>query len=96
MTEILKPFREKIDSLDAQLVTLLVEREKIVHQVAKVKKEHDIPIVLPERIEEILNSVSAQAIAQGGSENYMREIYKRLIDLSCALEDGLIHKESKT
>ena len=95
MSEILKPFRMKIDALDKKLVALLVEREKIVHQVAKIKQEHDIPVVLPERIEEILNSVSAQAVEQGGTEEYIRRIYKLIIELSCELENNHINKDSK-
>ena len=90
MTEILKPLREKIDSIDTQLVTLLVEREKIVHQVADIKEQHDIAVVLPERIEEVINKAAAAGVAQGGTERYLRQIYKRIIELSCDLETDLM------
>ena len=93
MTEILKPLRVKIDSLDDQIVKLLVEREKVVHQVAAIKEEHDIPVVLPERIEEVINQAGEKAKSLGGTENYMRLIYKRIIELSCDLENNLIDKE---
>ena len=93
MTEILKPLRIKIDSLDEQLTTLLVEREKIVHEVAKIKEEHDIPVVLPERIEQVIELAVERASAQGGTDFYIRQIYKRIIELSCDLENHLIDKK---
>jgi len=40
MIEILKPLRTKIDSIDEELVTLLVKREQIVRDVAQIKEEH--------------------------------------------------------
>ena len=93
MTEILKPLRIKIDSLDEQLTTLLVEREKIVHEVAKIKEEHDIPVVLPERIEQVIELAVERASVQGGTDFYIRQIYKRIIELSCDLENHLIDKK---
>ena len=93
MEEILKPLRIKIDSLDEQIVTLLVEREKIVHQVADIKEEHGIAVVLPERIAKVVDQAGAKAKALGGSENYARQIYRRIIELSCELETDLIDKE---
>jgi len=93
MEEILKPLRIKIDSLDERIVALLVEREKIVHQVADIKEEHGIAVVLPARIEAVVNQVGVKAKALGGSENYVQQVYKRIIELSCELETDLIDKE---
>ncbi len=92
MTEILKPLRIKIDSLDEQLVKLLVEREKIVHQVAAIKEEQGIPVVIPERIDEVIDQAGIKAKELGGTENYMRQIYKRIVELSCDLENDFIDK----
>ncbi len=92
MTEILKPLRQKIDSLDEQLVKLLVEREKIVHQVAAIKEEHDIPVVIPDRVEEVITQAGLKAKEIGGTEHYMRQIYKRIVELSCDLENDFMDK----
>ncbi len=96
MEQILKPLRIKIDSLDEQIIKLLVEREKIVHQVADVKEEHDIPVVLPTRIEQVIDQAGQKAKSLGGTENYMRLIYKRIIELSCDLENELMDKDSSS
>ena len=45
----LKPLREQIDALDAQLLTLLNERAKIAQQVGHVKAETNAPVFRPER-----------------------------------------------
>lgn len=93
MIEILKPLRIKIDSLDEQLVNLLVEREKIVRQVAKIKAEHNIPVVLPDRIEEVINKATENTKSQGGNEEYVRAVYKRIIELSCDIETADIERK---
>lgn len=93
MTEILKPLRVKIDSLDDQLVKLLVEREKIVHQVAAIKEEHGISVVQLDRIDEVLGRVGGKAKELGGTEEYMRQIYKRIIELAHDLENHIIDQD---
>ena len=90
MIEILKPLRTKIDSIDEELVTLLVKREQIVRDVAQIKEEHGIAVILPERIEEVIAQATAKATAQGGTDYYVRNIYKRIIELSCDLENHLM------
>ena len=90
MNEILKPLREEIDQIDQELVKLLVARENVVHRVAEIKEEHDIPVVLPERIEEVINQAVERAVAQGGTDKYVREIYKSIIQFSCSLEVDLM------
>lgn len=85
----LKPYRAKIDSLDEKLVTLLVEREQIIREVAALKAENNIPAVLQDRVDEVRENAVALGIAKGADENYIREIYKTIISLSCDMEENL-------
>ena len=94
MIEILKPLREEIDQIDKELVKLLVAREDVVHRVAKIKEEHDIAVVLPERIEQVINLAVERATAQGGTDKYVREIYKSIIEFSCSLEIDLMAEKT--
>ncbi|HPD82225.1 MAG: chorismate mutase [Alphaproteobacteria bacterium] len=87
--EILKPYREKIDSLDRELIDLLVRREKIIHEVAKIKHENNIPAVLQSRVDEVRENAVKHALEKGGDAHYMREIYKTIIQLSCDIEDNI-------
>jgi chorismate mutase len=89
IAQTLKPFRKKIDDLDDQLVDLLVEREKIIREVAVVKAQKNIAPVLQERIDEVRERNVARGIQQGADENYIREIYTKIIQLSCALEETI-------
>lgn len=86
--KILKPYRAKIDSLDDQLVDLLVERAKIIAEVAEIKSANNIPAVLQDRVDEVRDRAVARAVAAGGDEKYMREIYTKIIQLSCEMEEN--------
>lgn len=89
--EILKPYREKIDALDQEIVDLLVQREKIIYDVAAIKKQNNIEAVLPARVEAVRENAVQLAVSKGGDAEYMREIYKTIIKLSCAIEESLKH-----
>ena len=88
IAKILKPYREKIDSLDKELVDLLVQREKIIHDVAKIKHDNNIPAILPSRVDEVRENAVKLAVGKGGDAHYMREIYKTIIQLSCDIEEA--------
>lgn len=84
---ILKPYRVKIDSLDEKIVALLVEREQVINKVAEIKCRENIPPVLPARVDQVRENAVEMAVKQGGNEHYMREIYRKIIDLSCGIEE---------
>lgn len=88
--EILKPYRARIDSLDDQIVDLLIDRVTIIREVADLKFREGIPAVLPERVEEVRERAAARAAAKGLDPDLMRRIYTALIGYSCALEDEII------
>jgi chorismate mutase len=91
--EILKPYRTKIDSLDDQLVDLLIEREKIIREVAGLKAKNNIPPILQDRVDEVRERCVARAVEKGMDGNYVREIYTKMISLSCDLEEDIAVKE---
>lgn len=86
--KILEPYRAKIDSLDEKIVALLAQREKIIHEVAKIKAENNIPAVLPERVDEVRDNATDLGVAHGADKNYIREIYTTIIKLSCEIEEN--------
>lgn len=87
IADTLKPYREKIDSLDDQLVDLLIAREKIIREVADVKLENNIPAVLQDRVDEVRDRCVARAVDAGMDGDYVREIYTKIITLSCNIEE---------
>ena len=76
----LNELRGKIDNIDAQLVDLFTQRMQIASQVAEYKKENNLPIYVPAREREVLQSVAEMA----GPEmaNYARVLYSMLFELS--------------
>lgn len=92
--EILKPYRKKIDSLDDQLVDLLVEREAIIREVAQLKAANNIPAVLQDRVDEVRERAIARAVSKGADENYIRDIYTKIIKLSCDMEEHIAKEAS--
>ena len=57
----LKDLRCEIDKIDDQLIKLFVQRMEISAQVAAYKKEHQLPIFVPEREREKLADVAQKA-----------------------------------
>ena len=55
-------FRADIDDIDDRIVDLLARRFAISREVADHKLRHGIPIVLPERIEELFEEITAAGI----------------------------------
>jgi chorismate mutase-like protein len=45
----LNKLRERLDTIDKQVVSLLSERAQVVVQVAAFKLQHNLPVYIPER-----------------------------------------------
>jgi chorismate mutase/prephenate dehydratase len=58
MSDKLKPLREQIDAIDAQILELLGRRGHIAQQVGHVKAETNAPVFRPEREAQVLRGVA--------------------------------------
>jgi chorismate mutase len=87
--EILKPYRNRIDALDDKIVDLLVERVGIIREVAQLKFDNDIPAVLQDRVDAVRERAASRAAAKGIDADLVRQLYARLIEYSCNLEDTI-------
>ncbi|WP_020652510.1 prephenate dehydratase [Massilia niastensis] len=58
MTDKLKPLREQIDAIDAQILELLSRRGQVAEQVGHVKAETNAPVFRPEREAQVLRGVA--------------------------------------
>ena len=77
--------RANIDRLDDIIVPLLIERSGYVAQAAGFKPTIEA-VVVPERIEFIVEKVRAQAEREGGNPDLMETLYRRMIDAYIAFE----------
>ena len=76
----LNELRNQIDSIDEKLVNLFAERMELSAQIGDYKKDHKLPIYVPAREREKLQSVAKQAGPE--MDNYTRVLYSMIFELS--------------
>lgn len=86
----LKYIREEIDTIDKELVQLFCKRMELAAKVAQYKQENNLPIFVPERERAILQSVAEAAGPE--MENYTRDLYSTLFELSRSYQSKCIGK----
>ena len=77
MNEKLKPLREKIDAIDAQILDLLSQRARLAQDVGHVKAETNAPVFRPEREAQVLRGVAERnpgPLKAGDVQTIFREI----------------------
>lgn len=72
--------REKIDSIDNQLVNLFTQRMEITRDIAAYKKENNLPIYVPARERQKLQEVAK--LAGPDMDDYTRVLYSMIFELS--------------
>jgi chorismate mutase/prephenate dehydratase len=81
----LKPLREQIDAIDAQILDLLNARARIAQQVGHVKAEYDAPVFRPEREAQVLRSVAERNPGPLASDD-LQTIFREIMSACRALE----------
>ena len=76
----LKEIRNQIDLIDDELVQLFVKRMALSAHVADYKKAHHLPIYVPAREREVLQTVAERAGQD--LDNYARVLYSMIFELS--------------
>ncbi|MDP7142203.1 MAG: chorismate mutase [Alphaproteobacteria bacterium] len=89
---LLSEYRDRIDQVDSEIIALLEKRVGIIREVAHIKAEHDIPSVIPVRVDEVRERAASMAADRDIDPQVIREIYARLIQYSCDLEDEIKNK----
>ncbi|MBF0566285.1 MAG: prephenate dehydratase [Nitrospirae bacterium] len=81
----LKDLRDRIDSIDENVLRLLNQRANIAVEIAKVKKEQNLDYYSPKREQEIMDNL--QRLNKGPFPNYaLRIIFKEIFCASLSLE----------
>lgn len=84
---VLSDLRATIDRIDREIVALLAERVRCLDKVVDVKARENLPAAIPERVEEVVAHVRAQAQAAGMPPELAELLWRRLIDWSIAYEE---------
>ena len=73
-TESLSILRQKIDRLDDELLELLANRMRVAREIGRYKREHDMPIVQPERYNSLMQNRVQAALHLDLGEEFIRTI----------------------
>ncbi len=76
----LTQLRQQIDSIDEELVRLFKQRMWVSGQIAQYKKQHNLPVYVPEREQEKLDTLQMRVMPQ--MQPYLRSLYERIFELS--------------
>lgn len=79
-------FRTSINNLDAQLIKLLGRRFSICLEVADYKKNHAIPMMQPNRIEDVKQRCKLLGEQFDVNCDFIDNLYTLIINEACRLE----------
>ncbi len=81
----LKPLRDRIDAIDAQLIALLNQRAAVALEVGEVKKLYNAPVFRPEREQQVIARL--QAMSDGPlAGSHIDAIWREIMAASRSLE----------
>lgn len=86
----LAPFRRRLDWLDEQIARLLGERFEVCREVALHKREHDIPMMQPDRVAEVRARYLRRGEEVALPSEFTANLFELLIGATCKMEDELI------
>ena len=91
--KLLEEHRQKIDFIDDRIIDLLAERMDVIRAVADIKAENDIPAVLPDRVEEVIERCATRGYSKNISPELVRCLYTLIVDHACTMEEEIISKQ---
>ena len=86
----LVPFRRRLDELDEQIAWLLGERFRVCREIAFYKREHEIPMMQPDRVAEVRSRYLARGADVDLPSDFSADLFELLIGATCRMEDELI------
>jgi isochorismate pyruvate lyase len=85
---VLAPLRAEIDAIDAAMVDLLAKRFDVVKRVTEVKRAENLAALMPERVEDVVDKVSAAAARKGLPPGLAERLWRGMIDWVVEYENG--------
>ena len=89
----LEQLRNDIDSIDSQITDLFKKRMETSIEVAKYKKEHNIPVLNSNRENEVLHKVSEQIGVP--FDGYARLLFNTIFDASRSCQNNFFARKSE-
>jgi 4-amino-4-deoxychorismate mutase len=89
----LERFRRRLDLLDDQIASLLGDRFEVCREIALYKREHEIPMMQPERVAEVRARYLARGREAALPPDFTEQLFELLIAATCRMEDELIDNQ---
>jgi len=86
--------RQRIDSIDHQIVNLLNERAQVVRDIGLIKKKYNAPVSAPGREEQVVRRAGALAHAPLTAPA-VEAIYRSILHEMAAMEQTEVEKPSR-
>lgn len=93
--EVLSGFRRQIDGIDEEIIDALSRRLGLCRRVAEFKRQHEIPMMQPHRVEEVKRRAAQLGARHGLAESFMFDLYALIIDYACRVEDEIIEGRAR-
>ena len=77
--EKIKPFRDEIDRIDADILSLLVRRQAQVEKVVALKKACHIQVYHPAREEDLISRLRRKSEQTGLDPDFMEDLYRVIL-----------------
>jgi len=88
----LEPFRRRLDAIDDEIARLLGERFEICREVALYKSAHEIPMMQPNRVEEVRARYLERGAEADLPAEFSADLFDLLIAATCKEEDELMER----
>ena len=85
--------RKHIDRIDNVIINALAERMSLMPEVAKYKKEHDIPVTDEAREIAIMDKLKKIAAEHDLDESFVEEIFLSAFNESKRIQSEIIEKK---
>ena len=85
--EEIKPYREVIDRLNNEIISLIAERQQAALAIGAIKKRYGKPVVDKSREQAILNKIKEKAPAEGLDPEALERVFKEIIRLCVEAEE---------
>ena len=79
--------RDAVDLIDRDVVRLLARRRRITTKIGRVKADRGMPVLIPNREEELLSIIREEARLQGIDEEYVAKLFAMVLADSRAAQE---------
>ncbi|MDR1762223.1 MAG: bifunctional 3-deoxy-7-phosphoheptulonate synthase/chorismate mutase type II [Bacteroidales bacterium] len=87
----LDDLRQKIDTIDNDILNLLQQRMEVVKEIGKNKKENNIQILQSDRWAQIIEKSKHEASARGFSQEFVEKIFKAIHQESINIQTEILN-----